>query len=137
MSCSCDWEADGESEHISTYRLRCRKPFSCDECGERVERGQTYQRNVFKWEGDLCTDKQCLLCVRVAMCHSRAALRTGFSGSWVSGELRCAVGCCVSDPQYLKRFRKEWKESAVHGPVQSPPHAARSSSPLPSGPVES
>lgn len=62
MGCYCDCYEGPEPEFFSKKTPRARKEHKCYECGELIEKGETYHRITGKWEGDLSSFTICLEC---------------------------------------------------------------------------
>lgn len=62
--CDCDWGDYSPAEFVQVYTVKkARKPHRCEECGGRINIGESYQRIDGKWDGDmasLCTCKDCI-----------------------------------------------------------------------------
>jgi hypothetical protein len=57
--CSCDWDAP------SFYRRalrKARKPHACEECGHKIQAGESYEYVAAKWDGCLSTFYTCERC---------------------------------------------------------------------------
>ena len=58
-------ESDGHFDFYNKTNPKARKAHKCSECRRLIEIGQTYERAVMKWEGDLETFKTCSDCVQI------------------------------------------------------------------------
>ena len=64
-TCCCLYVDDGPSVVLKDKLVRARKSHVCGECRREIKRGERYEVLVGVWEGDLRTQKTCLLCTRV------------------------------------------------------------------------
>lgn len=86
MSMCCEM---GEGECASVYESetrKARKPHRCCECGETIERGETYERVKGCWDGTWATYSTCLICSQI---------RKDYFCSSVFGQLWEALGECL------------------------------------------
>jgi len=56
-----DWSEPFEM--FCESEVKARKAHMCDSCGGRIEPGTTYLRHFSKFEGDICSEKMCALCL--------------------------------------------------------------------------
>ena len=61
--CAClSADFDGGNEFYDEKTRKARKPHRCCECGKTIQSGERYHYAAGKFEGDLFTQKTCLLC---------------------------------------------------------------------------
>ena len=63
--CDCDYSDAEPPEFCNVDRVKARKQFKCDECSGPILAGESYQRIVGKWEGDLRTFRECSPCLEI------------------------------------------------------------------------
>lgn len=65
--CACVYTSyDGDTSDVTTTTKRvARKPHTCCECRQTIQRGQTYEHTSGLWDGDWQTYKTCLPCVEI------------------------------------------------------------------------
>lgn len=56
---------DCAAEFSDTSYAKARKVYRCCECHRDIAKGQEYERQVGKWEGDFYTYKTCMDCVNI------------------------------------------------------------------------
>ena len=52
-------------EELKRKTVKSRKPYTCDWCNETIEKGEMYEYQVFKFDGDFCEWRSHLACQRV------------------------------------------------------------------------
>ena len=77
-ACICD-RPDEMEQLLSRSQRVARKPHECGECGHTIDPGDTYEVDATVFDGEFCTHKTCLPCVRV-----RDSM---FACGWVYGEV--------------------------------------------------
>lgn len=58
-------DGDGCCEFYDSKIVTARKNHTCDECRLPIVRGLRYWRSVGKWEGEVSSFKECLLCYEI------------------------------------------------------------------------
>lgn len=56
---------DGSCEFYNATEPRAAKDYQCFECGDVIAKGERYEYFVGKFDGDLLTQRTCLVCVEV------------------------------------------------------------------------
>lgn len=73
----CIFSYDGdEADFYHSETRKARRQHTCCECGEQIQRGDTYEHVALKYDGAMSRHKTCAICVEI---------RTKFScnGTWV------------------------------------------------------
>jgi hypothetical protein len=67
VDCSCVYvENDGGSYEFSSVKIvAARKQHKCGECGEIINPGDQYEYHSGKWDGEICVDKTCGICMEI------------------------------------------------------------------------
>jgi hypothetical protein len=63
--CECDYDGWSTEFYSSGMVRRSRKQHRCSECGGPVFIGESYQRSVGKFDGDLQTHVECVCCMEI------------------------------------------------------------------------
>ena len=63
--CFCDYETP---EFYDRRQHAARMPHKCSECGKRIAPGESYERAIGKWDGDVGVFKTCCRCVALREC---------------------------------------------------------------------
>ncbi len=63
--CLGGYDGDGP-EFYNSKIVKARKPHQCYECEKEIPVGQSYERVVGKWDGDISTFEFCLICSEIA-----------------------------------------------------------------------
>lgn len=56
---------DGMAECTACHHPKARKPVRCCECGQTINKGETYERYSGKWEGDWFVTRTCQICAEI------------------------------------------------------------------------
>jgi len=78
FECACV-DFDVEAEFFSEKIVKARKHHKCVECGKGINPGERYETATGKWDGDIHTNKTCMIC--------RAIRNDHMSCGWIYGEL--------------------------------------------------
>lgn len=62
MECCCS-SYDGDAPEFLTEKIvKARKEHKCCECGEKINKGEQYEKVIGKWDSGIDTIKTCLVC---------------------------------------------------------------------------
>lgn len=81
LGCSCIIDDDSGTvcDWVKHRIRRARLSHVCCECGGAIAKGEQYEYVGGVWEGDFCTFKTCMPCLRI---------RDDYFCSWVYGQMR-------------------------------------------------
>ncbi len=97
----CDLEVDGYGQELDDRMVRAAKAHKCNECGRRIEVGETHGVYVGLWEGDFFQMRTCSRCTK-----ARKWLEARGHG-WQAGDIREWVRICVDTdgPEIIQKAR--------------------------------
>jgi hypothetical protein len=114
--CSIGSEGDGEYPEFSDVRhVKARKTHQCCECGKDIQRGETYQYWVGKFDGEMGYEKTCLICAEIRSSFSCEAWPL-FGYMWAEikdhmfPELTTACYDRLSTPEARSIVQRRWRE---------------------------
>lgn len=63
MSCYCDYEP--AEMYVANLAKKAYKTHQCSECFRRINEGESYEKVVGKWDGNIGSFKTCVNCLAV------------------------------------------------------------------------
>lgn len=104
-------DADQVEFHVSKT-VRAKKEHRCDECGERIEKGEQYRRTVYKFEGEFSMDRCCTGCVEAAAEFHYfimdGSLWSMFHEEWAQGARLQSCLNRLTSVKAKERMRAQW-----------------------------
>ncbi len=107
-----DYSDDADPvEFWKSTTMKARKPHQCAECGSPIQAGETYQRNTYKFEGEMCRDSLCAPCVEAAVEFNHRV--TGmlwelFREEWSNGAHLQACVNRLTTARAKEHMRRQW-----------------------------